>query len=112
MSDWINIEPTELFGPGQARLVDLDDVQIAVFNIEGEYHAIENNCSHDHSPMLSSDLELEQLLDGEQIICPRHGARFCIKTGKALTPPAYEDIPTFPVQITDGIVQTRDDRWD
>ncbi len=112
MSDWINIEPTELFGPGQARLVNLGDVQIAVFNIDGEFHAIENNCSHDNSQMLSSDLELEQLLDGEQIICPRHGARFCIKTGKALTPPAYEDVPVFPVQITDGIVQTRDNRWD
>jgi len=112
MSDWINIEPTEHFGPGQARLVDLGDVQIAVFNLDGEYFAIENNCSHDNSPMLGCGLETDQLLDGEQIICPRHGARFCIKTGKALTLPAYEDVSTFPVQITDGIVQTRDNRWD
>ena len=112
MSEWINIEPVELFGPDQARLVDLGDVQIAVFNINGTYHAIENNCSHDNSPMLGCELELDQLLDGEQIICPRHGARFCLKTGAALTPPAYENIPTFPVQITDGIVQTLDNRWD
>jgi len=112
MSDWINIEPVEHFGPGQARLVDLDDVQIAVFNLDGEYHAIEDSCSHDNSPMLACGLELDQLLDGDQIICPRHGARFCIKTGKALTPPAYEDVPTFPVQITDGIVQIRDNRGD
>jgi 3-phenylpropionate/trans-cinnamate dioxygenase ferredoxin subunit len=112
MSEWINIEPAELFISGQARLVDLGDVQIAVFNINGEYHAIEDNCSHDNSPLLGCDLETDQLLDGEQIICPRHGARFCIKTGKALTAPAYEDVPVFPVQITDGIVQTRDNRWD
>ncbi len=112
MSDWINVEPVEHFGSGQARLVDLGDVQIAVFNLEGEFHAIENNCSHDNSPMLACGLEPEQLLDNDQIICPHHGARFCIKTGKALTPPAYEDIPTFPVKIIDGIVQTRDNRWD
>ena len=112
MSDWINIEPTELFGPGQARLVDMGDVQIAVFNLDGEYFAIEDTCSHDNSPLLGCGLETEQLLDGDQIICPRHGARFCLKTGAALTPPAYEDIPIFPVQITDGIVQTRDNRWD
>ncbi len=112
MSDWINIEPTEHFGPGQARLVDLGDVQIAVFNLDGEYYAIEDNCSHDNSPLLGCELKPDQLLDGDQIICPRHGARFCIKTGKALTPPAYEDISTFPIQVTDGIVQTRDDRWD
>ncbi len=112
MSDWINIEPTEHFGPGQARLVDLGDVQIAVFNLDGEYYAIEDTCSHDNSPLLGCGSETAQLLDGDQIICPRHGARFCIKTGAALTPPAYEDLPTFPVQITDGIVQTRDDRWD
>ncbi len=112
MSDWINIEPSDHFGPGEARLVDLGDVQIAVFNLEGEYFAIEDNCSHDNSPMLGCGLSPEQLLEDAQIICPRHGARFCLKTGKALTAPAYEDVPTFPVQITDGIVQTRDNRWD
>jgi 3-phenylpropionate/trans-cinnamate dioxygenase ferredoxin subunit len=44
-------------------------------------------------------------VDGDQIICPRHGARFCLRTGKALTPPAYEDLPTFPVRILDGRIQ-------
>lgn len=112
MSDWINIEPTEIFGSGQARLIDLEDVQIAVFNIDGEYYAIENNCSHDNYSMLESECESEQRLDGKQIVCPQHGAKFCLKTGAALTPPAYEAIPIFPVQITDGIVQIRDNRWD
>ncbi len=101
---------------GEARLVDLGDVQIAVFNLDGECFAIENNCDHDNSTMLDSGLgsELlpEQLINDKQIICPRHGAKFCIKTGKALTPPAYEDVPTFPIHITDSIVQVYDNRWD
>ena len=51
-------------------------------------------------------------LEGDEIVCPRHGARFCIKTGAVKSPPAYEDIECFPVQIIDGRVQVRDDRWD
>jgi 3-phenylpropionate/trans-cinnamate dioxygenase ferredoxin component len=46
------------------------------------------------------------------VICPRHGARFCIRTGKVLAPPAYEDVVVFPVRIEAGIVQVRDERWD
>jgi len=45
-------------------------------------------------------------------VCPRHGARFCIKNGKALTPPAYEDVHSFPVRVENGVVQVRDDRDD
>jgi 3-phenylpropionate/trans-cinnamate dioxygenase ferredoxin subunit len=45
-------------------------------------------------------------------VCPRHGARFCIKNGKALTPPAYEDVHRFPVRVENGVVQVRDDRDD
>lgn len=112
MSDWINVELAENFDSNQARLVDLGDTRIALFNFSGKYYAIEDVCSHDYSPMLGTGLDLEELLDDQQIICPRHGARFCIKTGKALTAPAYEDITIFPVQVVDGMVQVRDHRWD
>ena len=46
------------------------------------------------------------------MVCPRHGARFCLRTGSALTPPAYDAIDTFPTRIEAGVVQVRDDRWD
>ncbi len=98
--------------PGQARLVDVDNVMIAVFNLEGKYHVIEDVCTHDGSPMLGCGLESEKVIDGGEIICPRHGARFCIKTGNALTPPAFEPTTTFPVRVEDGMVQVTDDRWD
>jgi 3-phenylpropionate/trans-cinnamate dioxygenase ferredoxin subunit len=48
---------------------------------------------------------------GEEIVCPRHGARFNIKPGKVTAPPAYEDIATFPVRKHEGRIQVRDDRW-
>ncbi|MBM2829722.1 MAG: ferredoxin [Gammaproteobacteria bacterium] len=112
MSDWIDVAPKAEFGPGQSRLIDTDDVMIAVFNLNGEYYAIEDVCSHDGSPLLGCGQGPEELIDNDQIICPRHGSRFCIRTGTALTPPAYEPIACFPVRIQNSMVQTRDNRWD
>ena len=51
-------------------------------------------------------------LAGEEIVCPRHGARFNIKTGEVTAPPAYEDVATFPVRMHEGKIQIKDDRWD
>jgi len=112
MSEWTDIAPASELGPGQSRLVTVDGVAIAVFNLDGSYYALEDVCTHDGSPLLGSGLEINEIIEGDQIICPRHGARFCIRTGSALTPPAYEPVPCFPVRIKDGMVQTRDNRWD
>lgn len=112
MADWVDVASVEEFPAGESRLIDADDVMIAVFNLDGEYFAIEDVCSHDGSPMLGCGIDSEDLLDGDQIICPRHGARFCIKTGEALTAPAYEAISKFPTRINNATVQVRDDRWD
>ncbi len=106
MSDWINVATTDSIEPGNWEVVELEDVVIAVFNIDGEFFAIEDVCTHDFATLTGLPL------DGDQVICPRHGARFCVRTGEALTPPAYEPTACFPVRITDGIVQVRDNRWD
>ncbi|MFQ5659929.1 MAG: non-heme iron oxygenase ferredoxin subunit [Gammaproteobacteria bacterium] len=110
MSAWVDVDSAEEFGPGESRLVDVDDVMIAVFNLDGAYFAIEDICSHDGSPLLGSGLEPEALIEGDEITCPRHGARFCIKTGAALCPPAYEATNTFPTRVENGTVQVRDNR--
>jgi 3-phenylpropionate/trans-cinnamate dioxygenase ferredoxin subunit len=106
MSDWVDVAKLGELPPGQRRIVDVDDVQIAVFNLGGEYYAIEDVCTHDYAPLADAKL------DGDEIICPRHGARFCIRTGAVMAPPAYEPVPTFPVRIHEGRVQVRDARWD
>ncbi|MGH8120782.1 MAG: non-heme iron oxygenase ferredoxin subunit [Gammaproteobacteria bacterium] len=112
MSEWTNVAPASEFGPEQSRLVTVDGVAIAVYNVDGSYYALEDVCTHDGSPILGCGLEPDEVVEGDQIICPRHGARFCIRTGAALTPPAYEPLPCFPVRVQDGMVQTRDNRWD
>ena len=106
MADWVDVAAAHEFGPGQVRVVDVDGTVIAVFNIDGRYYAIEDVCTHDGGELASG------LLEGDEIACPRHGARFCVRTGEALTAPAYEPTATFPVRVENGVVQVRDDRWD
>lgn len=106
MGDWVVVAPVAELAPGSRRVVDVDDVMIAVFNLGGEFFAIEDVCTHDGGELASGDL------DGEAIVCPRHGARFCIRTGEVLEPPAYEPVDTFPVRVVNGNVEVRDDRWD
>lgn len=106
MSDWINVAPASELTAGMWRSVDLDGTMVAVFNLDGEYYAIEDVCTHDGGILSGGTVERAE------IVCPRHGAHFSIKTGKALTPPAYQDVATFPVRVQQGVVQVRDPRWD
>ncbi len=106
MSDWVDVCATADLSAGNHRVVDVDGAQVAVFNIDDEYYAIEDVCTHDGGILTGGRIE------GDQIVCPRHGARFSIKTGDALSPPAFEATATFPIRVVDGIVQVRDDRWD
>ena len=92
--------------PGQWRVVDVDGTRIVVFNLGGEYYAIEDVCTHDGGQLTGGRIE------GDEIECPRHGARFCIRNGEALSAPAYEPTATFPVRVEGGEIQVRDDRWD
>ncbi|MDP2164379.1 MAG: non-heme iron oxygenase ferredoxin subunit [Hydrogenophaga sp.] len=106
MSDWITVAKVGELAPGQWRVVDADGAQIVVINYKGDYFAIEDVCSHDGGQLSNGDL------DGDEFICPRHGAAFCIRTGKAMTPPAYDPTAIFPVRVEGGEIQVRDDRWD
>jgi len=99
MSEWIDVSKQSELSVGGHTIVQTDVGEIAVFNLNGKYYAIEDVCSHDGGELASGRCE------GDEIICPRHGARFCIKNGKSLTPPAYEDIESFPVRVLDGMIQ-------
>ena len=106
MSEWVNVIDASAMADGENVVVDVDGTDVAVFKIEGQFYAIEDVCTHDGAEIASGEL------DGDEIICPRHGARFCVKTGAVKSAPAYEDVACFPVRIEQGKVQVRDDRWD
>jgi len=106
MAEWVEVGTTGDLPPGSYTSVDVDDVQIAVFNCDGTYYAIEDVCTHDYGQLTGGDME------GCQVVCPRHGARFDITSGEALTAPAYEPVDTFPIKVEGGKVYVQDDRWD
>ena len=106
MSDWTDVATEDSLAPGSHVVVDVDGVEVAVFNIEGEYLAIEDVCTHDGGELACGELE------GDVIVCPRHGAKFSLRTGEVLAPPAYEGLATMEVRIAEGVVQVKDNRRD
>ena len=92
MSKFIKVAQTTDLVPGQKMLVDYDGEDVGLFNIGGQFYAISDVCTHDNGPLV------EGRLDGECIICPRHGARFNIKTGQQ-TMPAFQPVPLYEVKI-------------
>lgn len=93
------VAKVEEIPPGERLFVEIGDVPIVVFNIAGKLFAIGDICTHDDGPLGDGDL------DGHQIICPRHGARFDVRNGKVLSLPAVVDIPSYPVRITEDDIE-------
>src|SRR5271165_5394198 len=79
--------------PGGKILLEIDGRAIALFNVDGTYYAIDDVCTHDGGPLAEGDL------DGSSIQCPRHGARFDVRTGKPLCMPAVEPVATHHVEL-------------
>ncbi len=101
MSPVIDICRTDELAPGEHRLVEWDDLEIGVFNCNGELLAIEDRCSHDDGPLAEGPF----YADSCEVECPRHGSLFDLKTGKPKTLPAYEPVDTFPVIIDDDLIK-------
>ena len=106
MSRWVDVAAVYDLGPGERRVVEVDGITVAVFNIDGEYFAIKDVCTHDGGILSNGELE------DDVIVCPRHGARFSIRTGAVLGPPAYEDLETYFVRVMQGRIQVEvDNEW-
>jgi 3-phenylpropionate/trans-cinnamate dioxygenase ferredoxin subunit len=87
--------------PGARRIVAWEDLEIGVFNCNGELLAIEDRCSHDNGPLAEGDLDPDTCT----VECPRHGSLFDLRTGEPKTLPAYAPVDTFPVRVEDDVVK-------
>jgi 3-phenylpropionate/trans-cinnamate dioxygenase ferredoxin subunit len=96
---WIDVAPADDVPRGEHRVYEVDGRFVAVYNVQDQLYAIEDLCTHDGNPLAEGPVE------GLEVICPRHGARFCLRTGAALSPPAYEPVATFPVGVADGRIR-------
>jgi 3-phenylpropionate/trans-cinnamate dioxygenase ferredoxin component len=94
--EFVEIAPASELPNGERLFVEIEGKQIVIFNIAGQFFSIGDVCSHDDGPVGEGDIE------GYKITCPRHGAEFDVRTGKAMQLPAVVDIPAYPVQVRDG----------
>ena len=109
MYNYIQLDPTELefvkvaeeteLPPGERLFVTIDEAQIIIFNLAGRLYAIGDVCSHDGNVLDDAPVE------GNDVVCPRHGARFDVRNGKAVSLPAVVDIPAYPVRARDSYIE-------
>jgi 3-phenylpropionate/trans-cinnamate dioxygenase ferredoxin subunit len=98
MADWVDVAAVDDIETGGVRVVDVDGDEVAVFNVDGDYYALADVCTHDGGTLADGTVE------DHEIECPRHGARFDIRTGRVTAPPAYEDVTAYPVRVSNGRV--------
>ena len=94
--------------PGEMKTAwdEVTSVPIVVFNLGGDYFALEDKCSHEDFELSAGGVDP----DSGSIECVLHGARFDIRDGRALCAPAYSGVPKFPVKLEHDAIWTRDDR--
>lgn len=94
MGEYVKVAVTNEIAPNQGKLVEVRGQKIALFNVEGMYYAIDNTCTHRGGPLSEGELE------GEEVTCPWHGAKFKVTSGEVLSPPAPQGVKSFPVRVT------------
>ena len=97
----IDVCPLDELPPGEVKIVHAGLISVGVYNLGGELYALEDRCSHDDGPLCEGEW------DGEacEVVCPRHGSRFDLRTGSALSLPAYLPVETYPVRVReDGMI--------
>ena len=93
MPEFIKVAEISGIPPGTGRCVEVENIRIALCNLDGNFYAIDDTCTHDDASLSDGRIE------GDEITCPMHEARFNIKTGEVLCPPAFENVNSYPVRI-------------
>ena len=97
----IDVCAVEELPPGEVKIVHAGEISVGVYNLDGEFYALEDRCSHDDGPLAEGEFDPEEGF----AVCPRHGAHIDIRTGRALTLPAVLPVETFPVRVVQGVVK-------
>ena len=97
----VEVFPLDELGPDEMKHVSAGGRTLCVYNLGGELYAIEDRCSHDDGPLCEGDWDPDEGV----VVCPRHGANFDIRTGEALTLPAFQPVATYVVRADDGLIK-------
>ena len=103
---WVVVAPAGAIPAGELRPFVVNGTIVVVFNLNGEYYALDDVCTHDGGPLSDG------VVQGDSVACPRHGACFNIRTGAVTAPPAVEPVRAFDTRVRDGVVEILDDRGD
>lgn len=102
MSDtWVDVGAASELGENVPLAVLVDGIPVVIVRCGAELYAVADQCTHDGEPLGEAPVE------DCQIICPRHGSHFCLRSGEALTPPAYEPLRTYPVREREGRLELK-----
>ncbi len=93
MASFVKVAKTDEVTPGQGKMVEVSSKKIALFNVEGSFYAIDDTCTHRGGPLSEGSLE------GKQVTCPWHGARYDVTTGEVLGPPAPQGVARYNVRV-------------
>ena len=96
---WVSVASTSDVAPGRVVSVPVGELTVAVCNVDGDFYAIDDVCTHDGGALDQGELE------GTEIECPRHGARFDVRTGAVTRLPAFEPIETYPVRVAGDTIE-------
>jgi 3-phenylpropionate/trans-cinnamate dioxygenase ferredoxin subunit len=98
-AEFLDIAPVSELPNGERLFIEVEGKSIVIVNIAGQFFAIADICTHDDGPLGDGDIE------GFNIVCPRHGGEFDVRTGQAVQMPAVVDIPAYPVRVVEGVIQ-------
>ena len=98
MTKWQKIAAVSDIPEREPFFVDFKYETAALFRVGDAFFAIEDRCTHDDGPLADGEL------DGYTVMCPRHGAKFDIRSGEALSAPAFKGVPTYQIKVEDGAV--------
>jgi 3-phenylpropionate/trans-cinnamate dioxygenase ferredoxin subunit len=101
VATWVEVGRIEDVPPGHAARVEIDEVPVAIFNLDGEYFCLDDTCSHAEASLSDGDLDTSRCA----IECPLHGSAFSLRTGEPLSLPAVEPVRVHQVDISDGVIR-------
>jgi 3-phenylpropionate/trans-cinnamate dioxygenase ferredoxin component len=99
MTMWQTVARIDDIPPSRVAVFSVGDHEVAVCNVDGQFYAIDDLCTHDGGSLDQGELE------GTEIECPRHGARFDVRSGDVTQLPAFEPVETHDIRVEDGTVQ-------
>ncbi len=101
---WVDAGSSAELAASGSLLLDSDCGVLRIAEIGGALYAFEDRCTHDGAPFDDAEIDAHDR-HGPVLVCPRHGARFCLRDGAALTPPAYEPVRVFAVREREGRIE-------